>query len=443
MPTLISKFQVFKKKEENKELVKDSFVSLLVRIGGAIAAFFVNVVAARYLGAEQAGYFFLAVTVSTLMATVGRVGADQTILRFVSIYGEQKQWNKVHAAVRKIIGWSSFLLIGLTALISIFSKQISVYLFHKPELQWPLFWCTISIPFFATYNVHGMALQGRRKVLLSVTSLKILTPLFLMLLMVAFTPGEGTAASIYYLIACFLNLIIARYWWKKNIPRATAKEDLDSAELWKSCNPLWIVAIMNVVTAWGGQFIAGIFNTPEELAQLAVARNTTTLVSFILTAVNNVSAPRFAIMYHQGKMNQLKNYARNSTLLMTLAALPITLFIWLYPEFILALFGKDFKEGAWLLRILAAGQFVSVISGSVAYLLNMTGHERDMRNIMTINAILSVVLALILNPIYGATGSAVATAIAVASTNLMAVGLVKKRLGFSTISIFGFKKINE
>src|SRR6478735_9633371 len=225
MPTLISKFQVLKKKEENKELVKHSFVSLLVRIGGAAAAFFMNVVAARYLGAEQAGYFFLAVTVSTLIATIGRVGADQTILRFVSIYGEEKQWNKVHAAVRKIIGWSSFLLIGLTTLICIFSKQISVYLFHKPQLQWPLFWCTLSILFFAIYNVHGMALQGRRKVLLSVTSLKILTPLFLMLLMVAFTPGEGSAASIYYLIACFLNLVIARYWWRKNIPPATAKED--------------------------------------------------------------------------------------------------------------------------------------------------------------------------------------------------------------------------
>jgi len=84
-----------------------------------------------------------------------------------------------------------------------------------------------------------------------------------------------------------------------------------------------------------------------------------------------------------------------------------------------------------------------VISGSVGYLLNMTGHEKDMRNVMTINAILSVVLALILNPIYGAIGSALGTAIGVASTNLMAVGLVKKRLGFSTISIFGFKRSKE
>jgi Na+-driven multidrug efflux pump len=203
MSTLISKFQVLKKKEENKELVKHSFVSLLVRIGGAAAAFFMNVVACRYLGAEQAGYFFLAVTVSTLIATIGRVGADQTILRFVSVFGEQKQWNRVHAAIRKIIGWSSILLISLTTLICVFSRQISCILFHKPELQWPLFWCALSIPFFAIYNVHGMALQGRKKSFIVCNQLKDPN---------AFIPhaADGclytkgsSSASIYYLVGLF------------------------------------------------------------------------------------------------------------------------------------------------------------------------------------------------------------------------------------------------
>ena len=124
---------------------------------------------------------------------------------------------------------------------------------------------------------------------------------------------------------------------------------------------------------------------------------------------------------------------------MTLTSLPITLFIWFFPGFIMSMFGKDFTEGIWLLRILALGQFVSVISGSVSYLLIMSGHEKDMKNIRIINAILAVVLALILNPIYGAVGSAISTAIAIASTNLMGVGLVKKRLGFSTLSLLGFK----
>ena len=144
-------------------------------------------------------------------------------------------------------------------------------------------------------------------------------------------------------------------------------------------------------------------------------------------------------MYNKGQMKELEKYVKTTTLVMTLAALPITIFLLIFPEFVLSFFGNDFTGGAWLLRILAIGQFISVISGSVAYLLNMTGHEKDRRNVLMFNAMLTIILALILNPIYGAIGSALASAIGIASTNLMALGFVKKRLGFSTIGIFGLK----
>jgi O-antigen/teichoic acid export membrane protein len=143
-------------------------------------------------------------------------------------------------------------------------------------------------------------------------------------------------------------------------------------------------------------------------------------------------------MYNQGKINQLKNYARHATFLMTLVALPVTLIIFIFPDTIMAVFGKDFIEAVWPLRILAIGQFINVITGSVGSLLVMSGHEKDMRNIRIVNGVLSIALALILTPWLGMIGSALSSAISLASFNLMAVGQVKKRLGFNTMSIFGF-----
>jgi O-antigen/teichoic acid export membrane protein len=144
-------------------------------------------------------------------------------------------------------------------------------------------------------------------------------------------------------------------------------------------------------------------------------------------------------MYSAGKMEELKSYARNTTRLMTIFAAPVLLVIWFFPSFIMSFFGKGFSEGIWLLRVLALGQFINVITGSVGYLLVMSGHEKDMRNITIINGVLALILALILNPFFGVIGSAISTSIALASSNLMAVGLVKKRLGFNTLSILGFK----
>lgn len=136
-------------------------------------------------------------------------------------------------------------------------------------------------------------------------------------------------------------------------------------------------------------------------------------------------------------MEDLGKYVRNTTRLLIITSLPIILLMLIFPDFLMSLFGKGFEGGAGYLRVLVLGQFINVITGSVGYLLTMSGHEKDMRNITIINGALAVILALILNPIFGAMGSAISTAIAVALSNIMALGMVKKRLGFSTMNILG------
>lgn len=432
---ILKKFSEFNKKEENKELVKHSAVALVIRVSGAIITFLMNIVIARYLGEKEAGLFFLAVTISIMLGTIGRVGADGSVLRFISIYSKAKDWEKVHGVINTLMKWGLISTSIMGVLICIFSRVIADKFFHKPEFQGSLIWIAVSIPFFACYSLYGTALQGRRKVVVSVTILKISSPFILIILAFFLTPKTSTYASLLYLISTIGASLLGLYWWRKDIPHVKGK--FDSAVLWKSSSSLWIVAIMLQMVTWGGQFIAGIFNTSEELAHLAVARNTSTLIAFILQAIGFVSAPRFASMYNEKKMDELKKYAQNTTRLMALVSLPLILFIWFFPDFIMSLFGKGFTSGIWYLRVLALGQFINVITGAVGYLLTMSGHEKDMRNITILNGILAIVLALILNPIFGAMGSAVSTAIAVASSNLMAVGMVKKRLGFNTLNILG------
>ncbi|MBO9483104.1 polysaccharide biosynthesis C-terminal domain-containing protein [Salinisphaera sp. G21_0] len=182
--------------------------------------------------------------------------------------------------------------------------------------------------------------------------------------------------------------------------------------------------------------VSGAYVPPEELAILAVAQRTAMLTSFVLMAVNLVVAPKFAGLYKQGKSEQLQRIALKATKLMVLFALPIVGFMLIFPEWLMWLFGEQYKSGANLLRILALGQFVNVMTGSVGYLLSMSGHERDLRNVVFISGPMAIILALVLTPLYGVTGAAVATAIALASQNLLAVGMVKRRLGFNTLAVW-------
>ncbi len=421
-----------------KELISHSLVALVIRTIGAGAAFVMSIVVSRYLGAEGAGYLFLGITVSTLIATLGRVGADLSVLKYISIYSSKNEWPMIAAILKVLLEWTYIPTLILSIFICCLSQPIATQIFHKPAFQWPLFWTSLSMPFFAGYNVYGMALQAIKKVIFSVSGLRVLTPIFLILFFLILKPENANTSSFYYFLATVLNFIICIYWWKKSTPTISEKIVADTSTLWNTSKEFWIVAAMQQLVLWSGQFVAGIFvHDPAQIAQLAVARNTASLITFILQAVNNVSAPRFATMAEAGNMNELKSYAKKSTRLMTIVALPITLLLCIFPKFILSLFGNDFEDGIYFLIIISIGQFINVSTGSVAYLLSMCGHEKQLRNSRIVSGIASIILALILTPLLGALGSAISTAAALIISNLMALYLVKKHLGFSTMSMLG------
>uniref|UniRef100_B3EM06 Polysaccharide biosynthesis protein n=1 Tax=Chlorobium phaeobacteroides (strain BS1) TaxID=331678 RepID=B3EM06_CHLPB len=126
--------------------------------------------------------------------------------------------------------------------------------------------------------------------------------------------------------------------------------------------------------------------------------------------------------------------ARNTAKLMTLIASPLLLLFLVAPQWVMGMFGEEFQKGGVLLSILAIGQFVNVATGSVGYVLMMSGNEKLMRNNVAFVAVLSVVLNAALVPLYGAFGAAIATAVCLALQNMIAAYMVSSRLGINTLS---------
>ncbi len=177
------------------------------------------------------------------------------------------------------------------------------------------------------------------------------------------------------------------------------------------------------------------WGTAAEVGIFTVAARTAMLTSLVLMAVNSIAAPKFAELYRLGDMEALNSTARRSAALMTLLAAPLLLAFLAAPRLVMGLFGPEFRAGGFLLSILALGQFVNVATGSVGYLLMMSGHERLARNNTAFAAVLYVALSVALIPWAGPVGAAVATAIGVAALNLSAAYLVWRRLGILTIPV--------
>ena len=136
-----------------------------------------------------------------------------------------------------------------------------------------------------------------------------------------------------------------------------------------------------------------------------------------------------------GDFQALDALARNTASLMIVLATPIMLVFILVPSWVLEVFGPDFRAGGIVLAILATGQFVNVATGSVGYLLMMTGHEKLMRNNIIACTILNVALSAILIPRHGVVGAALATTVSLTTMNLVSVGMVYWKLSIITLPI--------
>jgi O-antigen/teichoic acid export membrane protein len=79
---------------------------------------------------------------------------------------------------------------------------------------------------------------------------------------------------------------------------------------------------------------------------------------------------------------------------------------------------------------------------SVGFLLNMTGHEQDTARGMTIAAVSNVVLNLLLVPLWGLTGAALASAITLTAWNVLLWLAVRRRLKINSMA-FDLFTINK
>ncbi|MCH8544993.1 MAG: hypothetical protein LAT61_15630 [Alcanivorax sp.] len=164
----------------------------------------------------------------------------------------------------------------------------------------------------------------------------------------------------------------------------------------------------------------GIFKSAQQVGMLAV---------FPLIVINAVFPSRFAKLYYENRMSDLNALARRSSLLSVLMTSPLVLFCLFFPGWILGLFGEDFVRGEDLLRIIVSAQFINAATGSVGFLLNMTGNEKLMRNISLVSGAFGVVIFFFFINAWGVLGAAMALACVLMMQNIVALVFVWRRLG--------------
>jgi O-antigen/teichoic acid export membrane protein len=411
-------------------LLMKTALAAAIKAMAAFIAFFMTAAITRVLGADEAGLFLLAISILAFSSIFFRLGLDNVFLRLI---GADQGTPRSIGAVSTGIIWSVLASGLFTLFVVSFSDYLAVSIFSKPEFSTVLSTMIWALPFMVTFMLLSFGFQAFYKVMAATWFQNLgVSSLFLVMFLVAYfyeLELRAENVAIYYLLAAMVVCIIALILWNKQI-NGQWNWKLKDSELWHSSSNLWAASSMSLAVQWSGILMAGIFVSSSEIAFLSAAQRTAMLTSFVLIVVNMVVAPRYARLWQENKVNEIQRLAKWSTRGMIALASPLVAVMIFMPEVIMGLFGDEFVVAGDLLAIMAVGQFINVSTGSVGYLLTMSGHEKDFRKVTFFAGPLTVFLSYVLIIEYGVLGAAIATAIGLSLQNLLALLMVRKRLGF-------------
>jgi O-antigen/teichoic acid export membrane protein len=413
-----------------RDLLKGSALALTVKAAAVLAAFGMQIVVARALGASEAGLFFLAYTIILLASGFSRLGLEHTLVRFIAKDHVEAAWGRIKPTYATSIRWSLVAALGTAGLLIAAAHFLGDVLSHEPDFSIVVQLAALAIPFIGIFTLTAYALQGLQRVVSSVFLMNGLMPVGMVILILTVRPHSAADVAAYLAVASFVASLIGWVWWRMALPRPRhpSLETVEWATLRASCWPLWVGVMLAQAIAWSGQLMLGVWASTADVALFNAAQRSAATMVVLGASVNTILAPRLAAAYSGEFDGPMRRLVRSGTIMLALAAVvPALAMAWAAAD-ILALFGPEFRDGALALQILSLGYFLHVAAGVQGFVLTMTGNERAVRSSVIVAAAIGIGTGLLLVPSLGLLGAAISTAIGVALQNLVCAWFVWWRL---------------
>ncbi len=385
--------------------------------------FIFTYILARYLGAEDFGYYKLSLTFVIILSAISNFGLSAGIKRFIPIAQGNKNQREIWGVIQIGAGIPFLASILITVLTIIFADTIALGMFDKPQLAQYLRLMSVAIPLSAIMSSMAeisIAFKNMRYPV--ITREGVVNVVKLSLAIVAILLGLGLVGVIVaYVIASIVGTLLMIYFVNKIFPlkRPISEAQRKTREILNFSIPVWLSKLLNQFSKNLETLVLGMFGIISEVGVYSVLINISNIGKMGFIAIRTISYPIFAELHSQGKLKELKDFYKTTAKWAFTINLPIFLTITIFAENILFIFGEEFTTGKLGLVILASSIIYDAATGACGAVLNMAGYSR----INFINSIVYLITTLaldfILIPKYGLVGAALAGAITIVIVNTL------------------------
>lgn len=407
-----------------------------IKILGIFIGLLSSIVLARAMGPENYGLYSFAMETMMFVSIPIAMGMANLLTREVAKYRYQNEYGHL----KGIITWSSK-FVFTSALLLVLIAIAGIFLLIDDPLKRNIFLLATPMIFINGINQVRMgSLRGLKHAILSQLPETLIRPAFTVIIISILYWGikspisakTGIIVNIFSLSVVFL---LGLYWLWKAVPvEAKYSNSYNRSKEWtKEALPFFLLGGIAIINTKLSVVIVGVFRPVEEVGFYRIAVTASTIISFLLMAVNMTIAPLISELYYGDKKEQLQRILTKTVRFIFLVGLMISIGYWILGNFLISLFyGQEYLPAYLPLVILSFGQLINIGAGSVGVVLNMTGYQNDTVKGQVIAAISSVALNILLVPKYGLNGAAVATAGSFLIWNMVLLYFVKKRTKLKT-----------
>ena len=418
---------------ENEILRKGSYAFIFKIIGSLLGYVFLLLVT-RNAGAAAWGIFVLCLAILNIASILSRFGVDTALLRFVSqLQGKTSEIKGVY-----LQGISFVLVLSIISSVLLFfsSNIIAELVFHQPNLTLYIKIIAFALIPFTIIHINAQTYRGLKRIkefAFFQHISKFLLAVVIFTLLFYFTAIDVIIIPIYsFLAAVFIVMILSGFGLVKIFKGIQSIRTFSHKEIVKISYPMMLSSSVLLLIAWTDTIMLGIYKTEADVGVFYVALKLAMITGIVLGAVNSIVAPKLSETFNNNKMEEFRILIKQPTSIIFFVSLPILIILFLFPEFLLSLFGQEFAIAKTTLLILLIGQAVNVMSGSVGFILQMTGRENIYQNILLMALVCNILLNILLIPKFGIEGAAIASAFSMIFWNLSSVLYIYKKYNVLT-----------
>ncbi len=399
-------------------LTKVGIGSAIVITGFFVGAFFyylVKVILARFLGPEAYGVFVQGMGIAQAAAMISLLGLSMSIPRFMSFYtgSEDEQ------LTGSIVSTSLYLIIPssllVSAIIFYLSGWISVSVFDEPALEEPLKLFSLAITPLVLFKLAKSLLRGMQDAKHKIYMDDFIWSGGVLLLVASFiSAGYGVTGAVYaYIIATSIAVVAGYYFCRKvSEGRLFSNPDFPVRRLISFSWPLFVISILLIVNRWVDVLMLGWLIDSSQAGIYDVSYAIAGIMGFMLSSLSYMFMPVVSELYGKRDMSGILEVYSTSTRWIFTLTLPLLAGMLIFPEEIIhLLFGSSYVEGSVALAVLSIGFFYNAVKGPAGMILLSTGKTRLQMLGIGVITTFTVLLNLLLIPVYGIMGAAISTTI--------------------------------